>query len=119
MKNKSILLLLSLFALLSSCHFLEEDPRSQLPKEALSTGDETLLYLNTLGNLYTLVGGSEESQGLMGTYRGVYDLNTFTTDEAIMPTRGSTCTAGSPSKGPSRPLGITSIKSSPWPTRRS
>ena len=88
MKNKSILLLLSLFALLSACRFLEEDPRSQLPKEALSTGDETLLYLNTLGNLYTLVGGSEESQGLMGTYRGVYDLNTFTTDEAIMPTRG-------------------------------
>ncbi len=34
------------------------------------------------------MGGYSDSQGLQGTGRGVYDLNTFTTDEAIIPTRG-------------------------------
>ena len=34
------------------------------------------------------VGGYSDSQGLQGTGRGVYDLNTFTSDEAIIPTRG-------------------------------
>lgn len=34
------------------------------------------------------MGGYVDSQGLQGTGRGIYDLNTFTTDEAIMPTRG-------------------------------
>ena len=32
-------------------------------------------------------GGTEFSQGLAGTYRGVYDLNTITSDEALLPTR--------------------------------
>ena len=34
------------------------------------------------------IGGNADSQGLQGTARGVYDLNTFTSDEAIVPTRG-------------------------------
>lgn len=47
-----------------------------------------LIYLNTVANLYTEVGGTDGSQGLAGTDRGVYDLNTFTADEALLPTRG-------------------------------
>ena len=38
--------------------------------------------------MYNNIGGYSDSQGLQGTGRGIYDLNTFTTDEAIMPTRG-------------------------------
>ena len=34
------------------------------------------------------IGGDKDSEGLQGTYRGVYDYNTFTTDEAIIPIRG-------------------------------
>ena len=41
-----------------------------------------------MATLYNYIGGSSDSQGLQGTYRGVYDFNTFTTDEAIIPTRG-------------------------------
>lgn len=47
-----------------------------------------LIYLNTVANLYTEVGGTGGSQGLAGADRGVYDLNTFTADEALLPTRG-------------------------------
>lgn len=43
---------------------------------------------NGVLSLYNYVGGYVDSQGLQGTGRGIYDLNTFTTDEAIMPTRG-------------------------------
>jgi hypothetical protein len=47
------------------------------------------MYLATLGNLYSMIGSSQAGEGLAGTYRGVYDLNTFTSDEAILPTRSS------------------------------
>ncbi len=47
-----------------------------------------LIYLNTVANLYTEIGGSGGSQGLAGPDRGLYDLNTFTSDEAMLPTRG-------------------------------
>ena len=84
MKKK--LILLTLF-LAPACGFLDEHPRDQKAQsDLIRTGSD--LYLNTLGNLYGLIGGSEAGQGLSGTYRGVYDLNTFTTDEAILPTRG-------------------------------
>ena len=43
---------------------------------------------NGVLSLYNYVGGYVDSQGLQGTGRGIYDLNTFTTDETIMPTRG-------------------------------
>ena len=42
-----------------------------------------------MANLYTEVGGTGGSQSA-GTDRGVYDLNTFTADEALLPTRGVT-----------------------------
>jgi hypothetical protein len=83
---KSICILLTM--LLVACSgFLKEDPRDKLPEEeAYKTLAD--VYLNAVASLYTYVGGYSDSQGLQGTGRGVYDLNTFTTDEAIMPTRG-------------------------------
>lgn len=79
-------LFLLLFSLsLTSC--LDEDPHDQIDEsEAYGTADK--LLLNTVGTLYNYIGGTSESQGLQGTYRGVYDYNTFTTDEAMIPTRG-------------------------------
>lgn len=74
---------------LSSCNkFLEENPRDNLSSEEASNS-LSALYLNAVASLYNYVGGNSDSQGLQGTGRGVYDLNTFTTDEAIMPTRGA------------------------------
>lgn len=75
------------FALLSCSKFLEENPRDQIPEED-AYDNATSAYLNTVATLYNYVGGYNDSQGLQGTYRGIYDLNTFTTDEAILPTRG-------------------------------
>lgn len=73
----------ALFAV--SC--LDEEPKSQLSEKELFT-DATALYKHTVATLYNYIGGSSDSQGLQGTYRGVYDFNTFTTDEAMIPTRG-------------------------------
>ncbi|WP_278626100.1 RagB/SusD family nutrient uptake outer membrane protein [Parabacteroides gordonii] len=75
------------FALLSCSKFLEENPRDQIPEED-AYDNATSAYLNIVATLYNYVGGYSDSQGLQGTYRGIYDLNTFTTDEAILPTRG-------------------------------
>lgn len=71
--------------LLTAC--LDETPKGQLDeKQAYATA--SALYINAVASLYNYIGGSSDSQGLQGTYRGVYDYNTFTTDEAIIPTRG-------------------------------
>ena len=70
---------------LTAC--LDEDPRNRIDEEA-AFNTPTDLYLNTVASLYSYIGGNTDSQGLQGTSRGVYDLNTFTTDEAIIPTRG-------------------------------
>ena len=64
---------------LSSCEsFLSENPKDQITEEQ-AYQNSTLLYLNTVASLYTQVGAND---------RGLYDLNTFTTDEAMLPTRG-------------------------------
>ena len=73
-------------AAVTGCSFLDEDPRDQKLREEVITSEATL-YLNTLGNLYGMIGSDKTGEGLAGTYRGVYDLNTFTTDEAMLPTR--------------------------------
>ena len=73
---------------LSSCDaFLEENPKDQITEEQ-AYQNSTLLYLNTVASLYTEVGDNGGGSGLQGTDRGLYDLNTFTTDEAVLPTRG-------------------------------
>ena len=88
MRHYIIILTLSALAFSSCDKFLEEHPRDSVPEdEAYVTGDQ--LYLNAVASLYSCVGGHTDSYGLQGTRRGVYDLNTFTTDEAIIPTRGA------------------------------
>ncbi len=78
------LLTFTLF-LLTSC--LSETPRDQIDREQAFTS-ATTLYDNTVATLYNYVGGTQPSQGLQGTYRGVYDYNSLTTDECIIPIRG-------------------------------
>ena len=85
MRKLSILSYIFAGLMLSSCDgYLKEDPRDQLyPEDAYDTPQN--VYLNTVASLYNYIGGYSDSQGLQGTYRGVYDLNTFTTDEAMLP----------------------------------
>lgn len=71
--------------LLASC--LSEDPRGALTEDQ-AYKDATMLELSTVAPIYNNIGGNADSEGLQGTYRGVYDLNTFSTDEAMLPTRG-------------------------------
>lgn len=75
------------WCMISCDGFLKESPRDALPEEE-GHRNITELYLNAVASLYNYIGGNSDSQGLQGTGRGIYDLNTFTTDEAIMPTRG-------------------------------
>lgn len=76
------------FPVLIACDgFLREDPRDGIDEDDAYRKISDL-YLNAVASLYNYVGGYADSQGLQGTGRGVYDLNTFTTDEAILPTRG-------------------------------
>ena len=66
---------------------LDEQPRDQIPEaEAYSSADA--LFRNTVATLYNYIGGNADGQGLQGTCRGVYDLQTFGSDEAMLPTRG-------------------------------
>ncbi len=84
----SIVLSASAFLIFSVCSdFLKEEPLDQLPEDE-AYDSSVNVYLNTVATLYNYVGGYEDSQGLMGTCRGIYDLNTLTTDEAMLPTRG-------------------------------
>ena len=72
----------------TSCdNFLEEHPKDQITPEQ-SFVNPILIYLNAVASLYTYVGGNSAGNGLQGADRGIYDLNTFTTDEAVLPTRG-------------------------------
>ena len=75
-------------SLFTSCNsFLTDEPQSQItPEEAYNSVKN--LKLNALLTVYNYIGGHEQSQGLQGTDRGVYDLNSFTTDEQIVPIRG-------------------------------
>ena len=92
MKRYSIIRSFCVLVILSWCMiscdgFLKESPRDALPEEE-GYRNITELYLNAVASLYNYIGGNSDSQGLQGTGRGIYDLNTFTTDEAFMPTRG-------------------------------
>lgn len=80
--------LLSLCLMLLSACSLEEHPLDQIP-EAEAYSSKQALFRNTVSTLYSYIGGSADGQGLQGTCRGVYDLQTFGSDEAILPTRGA------------------------------
>ena len=67
---------------------LEENPRDQIREEEAYATPEAL-YQNTVATLYNYIGGCEDGQGLQGTCRGIYDLQTFASDEAILPTRSA------------------------------
>ena len=82
MKKYFLIAIATLF--LGSC--LDENPRDRLNEEEVLNASN--LYQNTIGSLYNYIGGNADSQGLQGTARGVYDICTFTTDEAMLPTRG-------------------------------
>ena len=77
-------LLLSLCTL--SCD-LDETPKDQIEEDVAYTSVDAL-YQNAVAALYSYVGGDSDGQGLQGTCRGVYDLQTFGSDEALLPTRG-------------------------------
>lgn len=88
MKTYTFILTTILALAMTSCNgFLEENPQNLLPEEIAYNTKEDLLN-NAVLMLYNHVGGNADSEGIQGTGRGIYDLNTFTTDEAIMPTRG-------------------------------
>ena len=80
-------LYLSVCLLFTACS-LDESPRDQIPEEEAYT-TESALFQNTVAALYANIGGSADGQGLQGTCRGVYDLQTFGADEAMLPTRGA------------------------------
>ena len=82
--KKMLSIILSI--ILTSCT-LSEEPRDQIPEEKAITNASTL-YQNTVATLYSYIGGNTDGQGLQGTCRGIYDLNTFGSDEAMLPTRG-------------------------------
>lgn len=66
---------------------LDEHPKDQLPQDRAYTS-ATAVYINTVASLYSYIGGQNNSEGLQGTYYGLYDYSTFTTDEAMIPIRG-------------------------------
>lgn len=87
MKLKHILTL-SLMALAMTSCSLDEDVADRIT-EKQSFANAEQLYINTVATLYNHIGGSQDSQSLQGTCRGVYDLQTFGSDEALIPTRGT------------------------------
>ena len=82
------LLLLSFPPLLLSSCSLDENPRDQITEDEAYT-DANALFQNTVATLYNYIGGAKDGQGLQGTCRGIYDLQTFASDEAMIPTRGT------------------------------
>ena len=85
--KKTVCLLTICFgtSLLTGC--LDESPRDRLSEEEVFDSAENL-FINAVATLYNHIGGNSDSQGLQGTDRGVYDLQTFSSDEAMIPTRG-------------------------------
>ena len=75
------------FSILLTACSLDENPRDQIPEEEAYTS-ATALFQNTVATLYAYIGGNTDGEGLQGTCRGVYDLQTFGSDEAMLPTRG-------------------------------
>ena len=85
MMNKTLFLFFFPLLALTAC--LHDEPRSSL-NEQQTYDNAANLYVNTVATLYAHIGGSNDGEGLQGTYKGVYDYNTFCTDEAVIPIRG-------------------------------
>lgn len=85
MKRYGFLFLLLAALSMTSC--LDEHPKDQLDEDAIY-GSASDIYINAVASLYNYIGGANESEGIQGTCRGIYDYNTLTTDEAMIPIRG-------------------------------
>ena len=85
MKRYRFLFLLLAALFMTSC--LDEHPKDQLDEDAIY-GSASDMYINAVASLYNYIGGANESEGIQGTCRGIYDYNTLTTDEAMIPIRG-------------------------------
>ena len=85
--NKKIFALPLLVLSLSFTSCLDESPKDQIPESEIYDSANSL-YVNAVASLYNYIGAHEEGEGLQGTCRGIYDYNTLTTDEAIIPIRG-------------------------------
>lgn len=85
MKRYRFLFLLLAALSMTSC--LDEHPKDQLDEDAIY-GSASDIYINGVASLYNYIGGANESEGIQGTCRGIYDYNTLTTDEAMIPIRG-------------------------------
>ena len=85
MKHYTLLYIAWAAMCLTSC--LDEHPKDQLGEDAIY-GSASEIYTNAVASLYNYIGSANESEGIQGTCRGVYDYNTLTTDEAMIPIRG-------------------------------
>ena len=85
--NKKIFALPLLVLSLSFTSCLDETPKDQIPESEIYDSANSL-YVNAVASLYNYIGAHDEGEGLQGTCRGIYDYNTLTTDEAIIPIRG-------------------------------
>ena len=85
MKRYRFLFLLLAALSMTSC--LDEHPKDQLDEDAIY-GSASDIYINAVASLCNYIGGANESEGIQGTCRGIYDYNTLTTDEAMIPIRG-------------------------------
>ena len=84
-KFLSYLFLASMTLCFSGC--LDEHPKDQIDQETIYNNADNI-YNNAVASLYNYIGSNQESEGLQGTCRGIYDYNTLTTDEAMNPIRG-------------------------------
>jgi len=88
-KRLDILILLLLGAAsFIACDYLGEDPLSYAEEDEAYTTSSGV-YRNAVQSLYSYFGSGTVSESLQGGYRGVYDLQTFSSDEALIPTRGA------------------------------
>lgn len=77
----SVLLAASVAAFSSCGNFLDERPTDAFDEET-AFQSPTLVYVNTVASLYN------DMFKVMGNDRNIYDMNTFSSDEAMLPARG-------------------------------
>lgn len=81
------MLLLAMFVIVAMPSCLDENPKDQVDQSEIY-GSANDIYVNAVASLYNYIGSNAEGEGLQGTCRGVFDYNTFTTDEVMNPIRG-------------------------------
>ena len=80
-------LIIILAALLCFVSCLDVKVGDRVPQDKIYSTPADV-YRNAVAALYSNLGSNQESIGLQGTCRGIYDYNTLTTDEVIVPIRG-------------------------------